>query len=238
MGTYRRMVSAFIVLTEFARIKFIEGGLPRERLFVKPNFLMKDPGPGTGQGDFALFIGRLVPEKGISTLLNAWRQLKGVKLKIAGDGPLSAMVSAEAAQNPDVEWLGHIHPDQATQLMGDARVLVFPSEWYEGLPFVIVEALARGTPVVAPELGAMPSLVVPGLSGLLFKPGSAGALAARVGDLWSYPLPGTLRRSARLEFEANYTPEQHYRRIITIYSQALDPGEISQASRASRAVAD
>src|SRR5579862_3339806 len=73
MGTWNKTVSAYIALSDFARNKFIEGGLPAEKVFVKPNFLQKDPGIGEAKGNYALFVGRLTPEKGIETLLEAWR---------------------------------------------------------------------------------------------------------------------------------------------------------------------
>ncbi len=71
--TWSKTVSAYIALTDFARDKFIQGGFPAEKIFVKPNYLQTDPGPGEGKGNYALFVGRLTPEKGIGTLLEAWR---------------------------------------------------------------------------------------------------------------------------------------------------------------------
>ena len=75
LGTWQDKVDAYIALTEFGRQKFIAGGLPAEKLAVKPNFVDSDPGPGTGAGGYAIFVGRLSPEKGVETLLKAWRAL-------------------------------------------------------------------------------------------------------------------------------------------------------------------
>src|SRR6185437_10623394 len=78
LGTWRNSVDAYIALAEFARQKFIAGGLPSDRIFIKSNFLDPDPGPGSGNGGYALFVGRLSQEKGIGTLLAAWRELPGI----------------------------------------------------------------------------------------------------------------------------------------------------------------
>jgi glycosyltransferase involved in cell wall biosynthesis len=95
-GTYANAVDRYIALTEFARAKLIQGGLPAAKLLIKPNFV-PDLAQGTGNGDFVLFVGRLVPEKGIATLLSAWSQartgpLSRLKLRIMGDGPLAEQV--------------------------------------------------------------------------------------------------------------------------------------------------
>src|ERR1700733_6841799 len=90
-GTWQNQVDVYIALTQFGRGKFIAGGLPGEKIVVKPNFVDPDPQPGSGDGGFALFVGRLTEEKGIATLLKAWKSLSnrtGLSLKIAGDGPM------------------------------------------------------------------------------------------------------------------------------------------------------
>ena len=90
LRTWRKKVDVYIALTEFARRKFIEGGLPAGKIIVKPNFVYPDPGPGEGEGGFALFVGRLSFEKGVGTLLAAWEHLdRRIPLKIVGDGPLT-----------------------------------------------------------------------------------------------------------------------------------------------------
>ena len=87
MGTWKNKVDTFIALTQFARQKFIQGGIPPEKLTIKPNFV-PDPGSGKHLGEYVLFVGRLSSEKGIKTLLEAWQQNKNVPIKIIGNGPL------------------------------------------------------------------------------------------------------------------------------------------------------
>src|SRR5919107_3263037 len=156
LRTWTDMVDVYIALTEFARRKFIEGGLPEERMTVKPNFVDPDPGPGTSEGGHALFVGRLSPEKGVDTLLAAWERLRGrVPLKIVGDGPLKGQVVAAADRHPWVVYLGHKRAEEVHDLMKDASVLIFPSGWYETFGRVAAEAFATATPVIAADIGAI-----------------------------------------------------------------------------------
>ena len=97
-GTWHNSVDLYIALTRFVRDKFIEAGFPEHKLVVKNNFVYPDPGCGSGEGDYALFVGRLSPEKGLDTLLSAWKRLdRNWSLKIAGDGPMSAQIQAFCA---------------------------------------------------------------------------------------------------------------------------------------------
>ena len=155
-GTWMNDVDVYIALTEFARRTFIAGGLPADRIVVKPNFVHPDPGLGDASGNFALFVGRLVPEKGIRTLIDAWQHI-GVKvpLRIVGDGPLAPEVAAAAAQCAGITWLGRHPRAEVLALMRAATLLIFPSTWYEGFGMTVAEALAVGLPVVASRVGGM-----------------------------------------------------------------------------------
>jgi glycosyltransferase involved in cell wall biosynthesis len=222
LGTWN-MVDRFIALTEFARQKFIEGGFPPEKISVKPNFVHPDPGPGEGHGGYALFVGRLSPEKGLGTLLMAWERLGGkAPLKIVGDGPLAPEVQEAQKRIPGVEWLGRKAPEEVYALMGEASFLVFPSEWYEGFPKVLAEAFAKGLPVLASALGSQGSIVDHGRTGLHFRPGDPEDLAAKVEWLLAHPNElARMRKEARAEYEAKYTAEQNYAQLIAIYHEVL-----------------
>lgn len=222
IGTWSRTVTRFIVLTEFARQKFSEGGLPPERMSVKPNFLLSDPGQGPGDGGYALFVGRLSPEKGLDTLLSAWRRLPAAPpLKIVGDGPLSALVRAATAEQPAIQWLGRRSGEEVRALMSQAAVLVFPSVWYEGFPLVFAEAFAAGLPIIASRLGAMSELIDEGRTGFLYPPGDADALARKIDSVFTESsLLISMRQSARAVFEARYTAEKNYAMLMDIYRAA------------------
>ncbi|RCJ25513.1 glycosyl transferase family 1 [Nostoc minutum NIES-26] len=222
MRTWIEMVDVYISLTEFARQKFIAGGLPPEKIVVKPNFVNPDPGVGSGSGGYALFVGRLSTEKGLDTLLAAWEHLDGkVPLKIVGDGPLSSRVMESVKRLPQVEWLGRRPMSEVHHLMGEAMFLIFPSKWYETFGRVAVEAFAKGTPVIAANIGAIAELVDSGRTGLHFSPGNSEELAAKVE--WALANPTILaqmRHQARIEFEDKYTSKENYRRIMEIYKRA------------------
>lgn len=226
LGTWARGVDVYIALTEFARRKFMEGGLPAEKIVVKPNFVHPDPGAGEGRGGYALFVGRLSPEKGVRTLLQAWVRLQGkVPLKVVGDGPLAGEVRQAVKSLAGMEWLGRRNPDEVYALMRDAAFLVFPSEWYETFGRVAIEAFASGTPVLAANIGAVAEVTDHGRTGLLFRPGDPEDLASKVE--WLLTHPGELarmRREARAEYEAKYTAERNYQLLMEIYGQALEAG--------------
>jgi glycosyltransferase involved in cell wall biosynthesis len=224
LRTWTEMVDVYVALTEFARNKFIEGGLPAGKIVVKPNFVAPDPGRGQGGGGYALFVGRLAPEKGTGTMLAAWDRLRTrVPLKIVGDGPLKDQVVRVAAKRSDVEWLGHRPVADVHALMRKADMLVFPSQWYETFGRVAAEAFAAGTPVIAANIGAVAELVEHGRTGLKFRPGDPEDLATQVE--WALSHSAELRRmreEVRAEFEAKYTAERNYRALMEIYEAALE----------------
>lgn len=236
LKTWHEDVDIYISLTEFARKKFIEGGLPAERIFVKPNFVMTDPlflagkdrrsaYDGSGIRPYALFVGRLSPEKGVRTLLPAWRSLKGIPLKVVGDGPLLSEVKAfiEREGLGNVEVLGRLSREDVLAVMRKSQVLVFPSEWYEGFPVTIAEANACAVPVVASRLGAMGEIVDDGRTGLLFEAGNHEDLAAKVEWAWTHPTEmEQMGRNARREYELKYTPERNYEMLMDIYRRAIE----------------
>jgi glycosyltransferase involved in cell wall biosynthesis len=224
LRTWAKMVDVYVALTEFARSKFIEGGLPAGKIVVKPNFVSPDPGRGQGGGGYALFVGRLAPEKGTGTMLAAWDRLRTrIPLKIVGDGPLRDRVVSAAARQSNVEWLGHRPVADVHALMGKADMLVFPSQWYETFGRVAAEAFAAGTPVIAANIGAVAELVEHGRTGLKFRPGDPEDLVTQVE--WALSHPAQLRRmreEVRTEFEAKYTAERNYRALMEIYEAALE----------------
>ncbi len=219
-GTWRTKVDRFIALTEFAKAKFVEAGFPAEKIAVKPNFV-EDRGPQEAETERngALFVGRLSPEKGIGTLLTAWRDLD-VQLRIAGDGPLLSM--AQGTASPNVVPLGKLPPEAVNQEMTRAAFLVMPSDWYEGFPVTLAEAFCRGLPVIASRLGAMAEIVEDGVIGLHFTPGDAQDLAAKV--RWAADHPEEMRRmgaNARRAYEEKYTPEANLRQLMAIYEDVI-----------------
>jgi glycosyltransferase involved in cell wall biosynthesis len=292
LGTWSKMVDCYIALTEFARAKFIEGGLPAEKIVVKPNFVHPDPMKGDQESEvrsqesavgseesavrsqksgasnrhsaivnpqspianhksqipnpespipnpqsprYALFVGRLAPEKGVRTLLAAWRRLgNGIPLEIVGDGPLRAELEAQVSRlglsrvwrgkpaATSISFHGRLTPAHVIPLMKCARFLVFPSECYEGMPRTIIEAFACGVPVIASRLGAMQEIVEDGRTGLHFTPGDPEDLAAKVEWAWTHPNEmQEMGRAARAEYEFKYTAERNYQMLMDVYERVL-----------------
>jgi glycosyltransferase involved in cell wall biosynthesis len=220
LRTWNQKVTLFFAPSEFARQKFIQGGLPAHRIVVKMNSVFPDPGPGDGQGNYAVFVGRLSEEKGLNTLLKAWAHLREpLPLTIIGDGPMSQQVLEASQQDPRVVWLGRKARDEVLAIIGRASCLVMPSICYETFGRTIVESFAKGTPVIASRLGAMAERVEDGHTGLLFEPGNAVDLVAKLQLHLSDP--ARMRRAARQEFEKKYQGEQNYAALTAIYQQAL-----------------
>lgn len=230
-GSWTRMVDAFIALTEFSRRKFIQGGLPADRISVKPNFVLPDPGPGEHRGGYALFVGRLSSEKGIETLIRAWERLSiQIPLRIVGDGPLASYVAQAAGRHSGIDWLGRRPASDVYDLMGDARAVIVSSELYETFGRVVIEAYAKATPVIGANIGAIAELIEHGRTGLLFSPGDATSLATEVEWAWAHhDKVAAMGRHARSKFEAKYTAEHNYEMLMEIYDQAT-----ARAQRATR----
>lgn len=221
-GTWRHDVDLYIALTEFARRKFLAGGLPEERIVVKPNFVTLKGRPAGPPAEGFLFAGRLSEEKGVRALLEAWRSLPStILLRVAGTGPLAPLVERAARELPNVHYLGGLSHDELLGELAAAQALVFPSEWYEGLPMVILEAFACGRPVLAARRGAAEEIVAEGLTGSLWEPGDPANLATLVRRAAAQPerlvAMGT---NARREYEQRYSAEANYRQLIEIYRRA------------------
>jgi glycosyltransferase involved in cell wall biosynthesis len=226
-GTWNHDVGGYVALTNFARAKFIEGGLPPSRIGVKPNFLESDPGERSapGPGGFALFAGRLSAEKGAEVLLQAWQKLKArIPLVVLGDGPLRESLETEAATRnlANVTFAGWRSRDEILAAMKSASLLITPSLWYEGFPMTVVEAFACGTPVVCSRLGGLREIVEDGSTGLHFNPGDAEDLAGKLDWLWTQPSRlAAMGRAAREEYQRNYTAERNYELITEIYERTM-----------------
>jgi len=220
-GTWASAVDMYIALSQFSRGRFTEGGLPKDRIAVKPNFLVRDPGVGDHAGGYGLFVGRLSHEKGLDILLDAWAQLAmPYPLRVVGSGPLEGRMKD---CGPGIEWLGQQPTERVMALMKDASFLVLPSECYENFPVTIVEAFATGLPVIASRTGSLAEIVRDRETGLHFRSGDASDCAATIG--WAVqhaPEMRTYGQSARLEFEQKFGPQQNYSQLRAIYGLAAE----------------
>ena len=216
LGTYRNKVTRYIALNNFCRDKFIEAGLPAERIAIKPNFVdLAAPEIATRRG--GLFVGRLAAEKGIGTLAQAVGLYPDAHINVIGHGPEEQKLHGLSP----ISLLGWMQSPEIYERMARASYLVMPSIWYENFPRTLVEAYACGLPVIASRLGAMAELVHDGKTGLLFNPGDADDLAQKL--RWADAHLDEMQRmgeAARREYETNYTSEINFRQLMHIYDEA------------------
>jgi glycosyltransferase involved in cell wall biosynthesis len=230
-GTWHRSIDRFIALSEFARVKFVQGGLPEEKIVVKPNFVDPDPGSGPGDGGYFLYVGRLSEEKGIRTLLDCWRNGTDLPtLRIVGTGPLQDEAKESAAAMTNVEWLGSKSSTEVAELMGRAKATLCPSLCYEGMPRVVIESLAVGTPVVASRTGGYPEMIADGESGALFPIGDANALRSCIRGLESMNRFAEMRPKARRRFESEYTGARNIALVLGIYRTVISANALTYSN--------
>jgi len=225
--TWRDRISHFTTPTAFARQKFIEGGIPPAKLTVRPNFLANDPAAGQPllpmrDRPYALYVGRLSPEKGLFTLLDAWRSLPDIPLKIIGAGDIRPQLErrTQAEGLNQVEFCGFMPLSEVLAQLRSARFLIMPSLWYETFGRTIMEAYALGTPAIVSNLGAMADLVEPDVTGWRFEPGNAAELAQVVHDAWQ-DLERCQRwsQAARDRFLQQFSAEPAYHNLMQVYQQ-------------------
>lgn len=239
MGTWTEMVDRYVAPTEFVRRKLVQAGLPADRISVKPNLVHPDPGMRVGPGEYALYAGRLAPEKGVDTLLRAWALLeKPVPLRIAGDGPIRAALEAQRERSTlsNVHFEGWLSQEELRSAMKRAAFLIFPSEWCEPFGLTIAEAFACGVPVIASRLDPITEMLEEEKTGLYFTPRQATELAAKVNWAWKHPREMEMMgRTARAQYQAKYAPERNYAALMEIYREACR-SSITKVSKQHRRV--
>jgi glycosyltransferase involved in cell wall biosynthesis len=220
--TWIDQVNAYITATNFSRGKMIEAGLPAGRIFVKPNYSHDAIRRSDSMGTYALMIGRLSMDKGVTVVLKAWEALDDIPLTIAGDGELRNVVEQFVESRPTIHYRGFTERKDLVTLIQNARFLVFASRMYEVFPMVIAEAYVSGIPVIASRLGAMTELIRDGQTGLLFNPGDADDLTGKARWLWDHPEEAArMGQNARREYEQKYSPERNYQLLIDIYEHVI-----------------
>ena len=218
LGTWNRHVGLFLALNEFARRRFVAGGLPADKVRVKPNFVL-DPGQRAAppsRSRTVLYVGRLTPEKGVGDLLDAWRALApaDLELVVIGDGPLRAELARRPP--PAVRFAGRLDPKAVQEWMLRSRALVFPTWLFEGQPISVLEAFACGLPVLASRLGGNAELVGRGGAGWLVPSRDPAALARALGALDDPGVDQAGERARRL-YEQDFGDRRNLRLLEAAY---------------------
>jgi glycosyltransferase involved in cell wall biosynthesis len=227
LGTFRH-IERFVVPHAFVGAKLAEGGLPAERFRESPNaFLLPDPVIGEAEPPFVLYVGRVIPAKGVFTLVRAMEGVEPpVRLVVVGDGEDLPRIEAYLAERPAlarrVELLGPRWGSEVETLMARMMAMVLPSEWYDVSPTTVYTALALGKPALVTSLGSCPQIVDDGVEGLVFEAGNPRHLAAQINRLAADPeLRRAIGRRARQKAERELTPQAYYQRMQTIFSEVV-----------------
>ena len=221
MGTWQNQVDRFIFLTPLARSIFQRSKLDMDygKTTVKPNFA-DDMGFDLDKEDFYIYVGRLIEEKGIDLVIDAFISF-GKKLFVFGEGPLLQTLKQKTASVDNIEFMGFQPPEKTRPIFKKAKALVFASQWYEGMPLVILESLSFATPVIVADLGNGGDMIEHGSTGLKFAHDS---LASLISTLKGYEAVDhtEMSRNARREFERNYTASGNLEALTSIYRDAIE----------------
>ena len=230
-GTWKKriwtdVIDRIIVSTEFTKGKYVEGGIPEEKIVVKPHFVMRQdvsmPKEQTGRKEsFVLYAGRVSEEKGARFLIEAWKHMPSIPLKIVGDGPLTKELKKEV-HAANVEFLGFVDEEKFESYMRNSSFIVVPSTCYENFPRVVVEAYSYGKPVVVPNHGSFPHIVKDGETGYLFNIESIDQFVSKVTKLFNdHKLRSEMSSSAFQQYLSHFYPEKNYEMLMNIYKQLI-----------------
>lgn len=230
LRTYSKCVDVLIANSRFLRDSLIEAGCAPEKIQVNPN-VIADPAaqlPWSEREHRAVFVGRLGPEKGVADLVRAWLQLgpDAPLLDIIGDGPerqgLEAMLEGHGLRDR-IRLLGRLPYPEVSAKLARAKLLIFPSRWYESFGRGAIEAYAHGVPVLAASIGALPELIEPGRTGDLFLAGDADDLLRKARALLSDEAKlADMAVQARIAYLQRYTPAAGVARLEAIYATAIE----------------
>ena len=190
-------IKCWVCISEFMRERFIQAGLPPDRVVTLRHSWDKRVAEPDGRDEgYYLFLSRLVPEKGVEVLLEAWLKLweqlgdRAPLLKIGGTGPQEQKVKKLSRQCPKIEYLGFVSGEQKEALISGCRAMMAPSIWWEPLGLVTYEAYDYGKPMLAASSGGLTETVQDGVTGLLFRPNDAVELSSAVSKLEAMPPQG------------------------------------------------
>lgn len=226
IGTYRNKVDKYLALTEFSKELFLQIGLPREKVQVKPNFTIK---PNINKKKYrkkqAIFVGRITEDKGIDILLKAFSHIddEGINLVIIGDGESKDKYRGKYEADSRITWMGNQPKEVVFEKISESSVLVMASKWYETFGMVLTEAMSMGTPVIAPKHGSFPEIIKNGIHGLTYEKDNFYELGENILEVINYNQDEWNEMSINCfsEYEKKYSKEQNKKYMIEIYSNLI-----------------
>lgn len=218
-------IDYIITPSEFYKKKFEKFGIDSDRLVHIPNFLDKEVPIVNKCIDaerYFIYFGRLSEEKGLITLMKA---MKGVdaKLYIVGSGPLKNDVEKYIQQQNEqnICMLGFKSGQELSDLIGNARAVILPSEWYENGPYSAIEALQLERPIIGAKIGGIPELIHK--NGYLFESANARNLNECIKSCLSCTEDeyAKLKKESGKIFSETYTENIHYKQLVQVYENAI-----------------
>jgi exopolysaccharide biosynthesis WecB/TagA/CpsF family protein len=223
LGTWNRKVDRYIVLTEFAKQKFVEKGLPEYKITVKSNFT-KDNSEPNPRKPFFLFVGRLSSEKGADLLIESWKTVdNALQLVIIGDGPEEHKLVEAAKYHPNIRFMGKQDSSVVMQCMREARFLIVPSICYEGFPMAVIEAYSVGTPVICNRIGSLQEIVIDSETGFHYDVHKKDELAQAIQRSTEDGVYEVLCANVKRIYRSQYTKELNIARLLEVYGEVLEP---------------
>jgi len=226
LRTFINKIDVFISPSKFLKKKLIEGGIPEKKIVVKPHFVKcGEIKPSYEFDNYGVYMGRLSREKGLFTLLRAWKEVPGLTLKMIGEGPIRNELEnfVSQAEISNVEFLRFIGGPKRFEILRKAMFMIFPSECYESFPYAIIESFACGTPVIASRIGGPQELVENGVTGFLFEPTNTKDLLQKISKLAeNKKLLLKMRHNARKLAEERYSENVGYENLVDVYKMAMD----------------
>jgi glycosyltransferase involved in cell wall biosynthesis len=202
--------------------------LAQDRVFVRHHLIPRRDAAPVAREPMVFYAGRLDEAKGVRLLMTGWERYRsmsgnpGLRLAIAGAGPLEQEVRAWASSLPSAEFLGQVSGTRCAELMARARAVVVPSVCEETFGLAAVEAMAVGAPPIAAGHGAFPELITSGVDGMLFRPGDPAALAAAIADVEAHPARyESYGDRARQTYEQRFDPQRNLEQLLGIYRFAI-----------------
>lgn len=220
-GSFKHSIDRYIVFNEHFAKQMVAFGIDRDSLDLLPNFVETPYDTPASKKPYALFLGRLSPEKGLDVLLDAWTRVHGIKLLVAGSGELQGELERRAGTDlaGRVEFIGYVGGERKQRLLREASLSVLPSRWHENCPLSLLESLAAGTAVVASRMGGLPDMVRDDETGILVPAGDARALSDAINRYVHEPGLATKHGMAALrDARHRFSSEAHYRGLMSIYA--------------------
>ncbi|GAC1420343.1 MAG: glycosyltransferase family 4 protein [Flavisolibacter sp.] len=226
--TWKRDVTMYIALSDFARMKFLKSSLElsEEKITVLHNFEVDHGIENAVREQYFLYVGRITEEKGILLALRSFSFMKDQTLLVVGEGPLLDFCKLKYGDFSNIRFCGPLEAHRVRELMKKSKALIFPSIWYEGLPYTILESFATGTPIMAADIGTMATIIEEGVNGFHFKNNDSNDLIRCINNFNGLKETAYLYENARKTFECNYNASSHYSGLMNIYNKCLQKAEV------------